>query len=83
MAAILTDAIRANILQYCGYKTQVLEFVDLDASPKNILIRAILENLPPNPKIKEELDNMIKQLGIQQTLYQSIFQNKSQADINA
>lgn len=83
MAAILTDAIRANILQYCGYKTQVLEFVDLDASPKNILIRATLENLPPNPKIKEELDNMIKQLGIQQTLYQSIFQNKSQANINA
>ncbi len=36
-SALLTDALRANILQYYGYKTQVLEFVDFDASPKKFI----------------------------------------------
>jgi hypothetical protein len=73
MSAILTDAIRANILQYKGYKTQVLEFVDFDASPKNLLIRANLTNQKPDDKIKTEIDALIEQLGVEQTLYNLIF----------
>ena len=41
MSALMTDAIRGNVLTYCGYRTQLLEFVDFAASPKNILIRAV------------------------------------------
>ena len=73
MSAILTDAIRANILQYKGYKTQVLEFVDFDASPKNLLIRANLTNSKPDEKIKEEIDQLIQQLDVDQTLYKLVF----------
>ena len=73
MSAILTDAIRANILQYKGYKTQVLEFVDFDASPKNLLIRANLTNQKPDEQIKFEIDELMKQLGVEQTLYNLIF----------
>ena len=41
VAALLTDTIRAHVLTACGYRTQVLEFVDLSHTPKNLLLRAV------------------------------------------
>ncbi len=41
LAAIVTDAVRANLLEEAGYDTQVLEFIDMEHTPKNILIRAV------------------------------------------
>ena len=41
MAALNTDAIRAQVLERCGYRTQILEFIDMEHTPKNILIRGI------------------------------------------
>jgi len=41
MAALATDAIRAELLETKGYKVQLLEFIDMEHTPKNILIRAV------------------------------------------
>ena len=41
MAALYTDAIRDQILEYTGYNTQILEFIDMEHTPKNILLRAV------------------------------------------
>jgi hypothetical protein len=50
-----------------------MEFIDIDNSPKNLLIRAIYQGGVPNEKIKEDVDNLIKDLGITQTLYNLLF----------
>lgn len=41
IAALVTDGLRAEILEQQGYDTQVLEFIDMEHTPKNILIRAV------------------------------------------
>lgn len=41
MAALMTDAVRANLLEEMGYETQILEFIDMEHTPKNLLIRAV------------------------------------------
>lgn len=41
MAALLTDALRGNLLEATGYQVQLLEFIDMEHTPKNILIRAV------------------------------------------
>lgn len=41
MAALVTDALRARYLELEGYETQILEFIDMEHTPKNILIRAV------------------------------------------
>ncbi len=48
-SALATDAIRANILEQLGYNVQLLEFIDMEHTPKNILIRAVKDK---NGKIK-------------------------------
>ena len=45
-AALFTDGIRAQVLEYLGYRTQILEFIDMEHTPKNILIRAVRRGKP-------------------------------------
>lgn len=70
MSALMTDAIRANALEYCGYRTQLLEFIDIAHSPKNILIRAVKGNVSKakRDKAKEEVEKLCEEFHIEQTL---------------
>ena len=45
MAALMTDGLRGQLLEVMGYKTQILEFIDMEHTPKNILIRAVRAGL--------------------------------------
>lgn len=70
MAALMTDAIRANLLEEKGYDTQILEFIDMEHTPKNILIRAVKrKNIKYiNKNNKQTLDGLGKFLNVNPTL---------------
>ena len=71
-SALATDAIRANLLEYSGYKTQLLEFIDFAHTPKNILNRAVRRPIMPK-QVKEnmldEVRTMMKEFSFEPTLY--------------
>lgn len=70
VAALMTDAVRANILEACGYKTQLLEFIDIAHSPKNILIRASKGNVSKDKREKAicEVNNLVNKFNFEPTL---------------
>ena len=65
MAALMTDAIRAQLLEEQGYQVQVMEFIDMEHTPKNILIRAVKDKKAGR---NQKLDNCMKELHVQPTL---------------
>ncbi|WP_331654085.1 class I SAM-dependent methyltransferase [Peptostreptococcus russellii] len=71
VSALFTDSIRANILECMGYKTQLLEFIDIAHSPKNILIRAVKSNVSEAKKKRslEEIEAIKNEFKFEQTLY--------------
>ena len=71
VAALMTDAVRANLLECAGYRTQLLEFIDIAHSPKNILIRASKSNISKVKKEKalREVNNLIKEYNLNPTIY--------------
>lgn len=56
-AALMTDAMRGQLLEMKGYKTQLLEFIDMEHTPKNILIRAVrTKGLLPKAARKQQAE---------------------------
>lgn len=77
-AALATDAARANLLEVCGYKTQLLEFVDFAHTPKNILIRAIRKPVVPAAVKKRylgEVEAVMEEFHVIPTLYTLLKEN--------
>ena len=71
MAALITDALRAELLTACGYKVQILEFIDMEHTPKNLLIRAVKKAHPDKEECRLariRSEEMAKQLGIRPKL---------------
>jgi hypothetical protein len=65
-SALLTDAIRAEVLRECGYKVDVLEFVDFAHSPKNIMLRCVRTTTPT--RYFSELQTLANKYSFHQTL---------------
>ncbi len=66
IAALVTDGIRANLLEEQGYQVQIMEFIDMEHTPKNILIRAVRESNPQ--KRVTNVGKMAQFLGVENTL---------------
>ena len=67
VAALLTDALRANLLEQQGYETQILEFIDMEHTPKNLLIRAVKKN-GMRPKKSADIGTVEELLHVMPTL---------------
>ena len=71
-AALLTDALRVELLETIGYKTDVCEFVDPVHTPKNLLIRALKKQTSKN-ELSEEYKKIVREFGIKPTLEKLLF----------
>ena len=76
MAALYTDALRAELLEQQGYRTQILEFIDMEHTPKNILLRAVYERKPKHNE--KEIQQILEFLQIEPTLYQILGKDKNE-----
>ena len=79
-AALATDALRASLLEYSGYK--VLEFVDFSHTPKNVLIRAVKSNIPPRKREKSlrEVESLMEEFHADPALYRLLMQGRQMQD---
>lgn len=77
-AALATDALRAALLEAVGYRTQVVEFIDLEHTPKNLLLRAVRTDRP-NSAARERYDQFKAQLGLQGFTLEQLLQTELDA----
>ncbi|MEG1482140.1 class I SAM-dependent methyltransferase [Clostridium sp.] len=78
IAALMTDSVRANLLETAGYKTQLLEFIDIAHSPKNILIRASKGKVTKEKKEKalNEVKSLMDEFNFNPTLFNLLKEDK-------
>jgi SAM-dependent methyltransferase len=76
MSALITDALRASLLESEGYETNILEFIDMEHTPKNLLIRAVKKQDYPAQKAEHARDAVAvlsEKLQIEPTLLRLLY----------
>jgi len=68
-SALLTDAARGQLLESAGYKVSIMEFIDMEHTPKNIMIKAVRTRREPDIKKLEDYRKMAQAYNINPTLY--------------
>ena len=76
-AVMITDAVRALVLEYCGYKTQVMEFIEYDNTPKNVLlVGRKSDKAVDKERVAAEIKNLLDQYGIEEHyLWKNLWKN--------
>ncbi|MBQ8813967.1 MAG: SAM-dependent methyltransferase [Lachnospiraceae bacterium] len=74
ISALLTDSIRCNLLEVCGYRTQMVEFVAFEHTPKNIMIRAVKRPGKGAPEKMAEVERVLSEFHLEPTLYKLLDQ---------
>ncbi len=78
LAAMSTDALRAAVLEQAGYRTQVIEFIDTEHTPKNLLLRAIRrKDNTPNAQHMTHIEELKTLLGIKHLRLATLLGNHS------
>ncbi|MGL5123559.1 MAG: class I SAM-dependent methyltransferase [Fusobacteriaceae bacterium] len=72
ISSLLTDGFRANVMELCGYKSQVMEFIDTEHTPKNLLIKCIKEKKSSVQLMNKNLEckKYINYMGINPLFYE-------------
>lgn len=84
-SALATDALRAKTLEYCGYKTDVLEFIDIEHSPKNILLRSVRttrRDVKKRRVILDEITRFEKEFNGKLFLHSRVAENENEVEID-
>lgn len=64
-AVMITDAVRALVLEYCGYKTNVMEFIEIENTPKNVLLVGRKSDAPIDKvAISAQINELLEKYGI-------------------
>lgn len=80
-AALLTDGLRAQMLKSAGYDTQILEFISMEHTPKNLLIRAVKnENRKEDIKQRMAWENCMQAFHAEPTLKRLLFEDIHRED---
>ena len=73
-AELITDGLRALIMQAHGYKTKMLEFISSEHTPKNVMITGIKSK--PKPALMQEVERIKKHYGIKAHYLEKLLQEK-------
>jgi hypothetical protein len=77
-AVMITDTIRALILEYFGYKTQVMEFIEMEHTPKNVLLVGRKSKMRVDREaVAQQIETLKKQYGIGQHYLETLLPMKS------
>ena len=60
-ADVLTDSLRAAVLRQVGYRVEVVQFVDSQHTPRNLLLRAVRTGSPAGPAVQAEYDELVSE----------------------
>jgi hypothetical protein len=72
-AVMITDTIRALMMEYYGYKTQVMEFIEMEHTPKNVLlVGRKTDKMPDRLMISKAISDLKRQYGIQNHYLETI-----------
>lgn len=75
LSSLVTDSIRGSILEILGYQVQILEFVDMEHTPKNIMIRAVKTHEEYRPEAVLEYRQLKSAWGLKELFIESYMGN--------
>lgn len=78
MAALITDSLRGEILKTKGYRVQLLEFIDMENTPKNILIRAVKKKGTTSNGTSKDLESCVDFFGVDPCLLRLFKEEKQE-----